>query len=54
MASVEFIQLLDRPPGSAKDWWNIYDKAVAEAEQGATMRMGMVRVVGQKPSDVTL
>ena len=54
MASEEFIGVIDRQGGSAGDWWKLYERAVREVEQGATMRMGMVSVVAQKPASVKL
>jgi len=51
LASAEVIQVIDRPRGSANEWWEVHDRAVAEVEHGASMRMGMVSVVGQKPHD---
>lgn len=50
MSSVESISIIDQPRGnaSAREWWKLYDRAAAEVKQGATMRMGMVSVVGHK------
>ncbi|KAL8776594.1 MAG: hypothetical protein Q9213_008210 [Squamulea squamosa] len=48
LAAYELINLLDQPKGSVNDWRQLYEKAVAEAEQGVTMRMGMISIIGQK------
>lgn len=48
MAAVELINVIDRPPGTGTEWWKIYDRAAREVEQGASMRMRMVSVVGRK------
>lgn len=48
LAVYELINVLDQPKGNANDWWELYEKAVAETEQGVTMRMAMVSIVGQK------
>ena len=48
MATVEFIQQIDRPPGTAEDWWALYHSACNDVRNGASMRMGMVSIVGQK------
>ena len=55
MASVELINVIDRPPGNptALEWWSLYDRAAAEVQRGASMRMGMVSVVGQLPLHAT-
>lgn len=44
----ELILAIDNPPGSASEWWNVYEKAIAEARDGASIRMGMVSAVGRK------
>ena len=49
MAIVELINVLDRPPGKAADWWLLYGRVVDEVRLGATMRMSMASVIGQKP-----
>ena len=54
MASVELINVIDQPRGSAIEWWKLYERAAEEVEQGATMRMKMVSVVGQKPYQAKL
>ena len=50
MASVEIINVIDRPQGNAeaRKWWEIYERAAAEVRQGATIRMAMVSVVGRR------
>ncbi|KAL8774224.1 MAG: hypothetical protein Q9209_000975 [Squamulea sp. 1 TL-2023] len=48
LAAYELINVLDEPKGSANEWRELYERAVAEAEQGVTMRMGMISIVGQK------
>ncbi|KAL8682928.1 MAG: hypothetical protein Q9186_001091 [Xanthomendoza sp. 1 TL-2023] len=50
MAAYEVINVLDQPKGSAADWWELYGKAVGETEQGVSMRMGMVSIIGRKAS----
>ena len=49
MATVEFIQTIDRPAGSAAEWWKLYHRVAGDVRKGASMRMGMVSVIGQKP-----
>ena len=49
MAATELINVLDRPPGAASDWWELYQKVVMEVRRGATMRMAMISIVGQRP-----
>ena len=49
MATVEFIQTIDRPVGSAVDWWELYHRVTQDIRNGASMRMGMISTVGQKP-----
>ena len=49
MASEELINVIDKPRGSAAEWWNLYDRAADEVQRGASMRMGMVSIVSQKP-----
>ena len=49
MATVEFIQHIDQPPGVAEDWWKLYHCVCNEVRDGASMRMAMVSIVGQKP-----
>ena len=51
MASVELILNIDKPPGSAADWWQLYQEATEEVQHGASMRMGMVSILGQKPRE---
>lgn len=31
------------------EWWKLYVKAIEEAREGASIRMGMVVAVGKKP-----
>lgn len=31
------------------EWWELYVKAIEEAREGASIRMGMVVAVGKKP-----
>lgn len=49
MATAEIINALDRPPGAASDWWELYQRGVTEVRQGATMRMAMISIAGRKP-----
>ncbi|KAL8917659.1 MAG: hypothetical protein Q9172_005740 [Xanthocarpia lactea] len=49
LAAAEVINVIHQKTGKGTEWWELYDKAVAEVEQGAGVRMGMVSVVGQKP-----
>lgn len=49
MASLELIQNIDRLPGSALEWWKLYQRATEDVHNGASMRMGMVSILGQKP-----
>ena len=49
MATQELIRNIDRPPGVASEWWELYEKAAEEVHFGASMRMGMASVVGRKP-----
>ena len=49
MAIVEFIQTIDRPVGSAVDWWELYHRVTQDIRNGASMRMSMVSILGQKP-----
>lgn len=49
MATTELINVLDRPRGAASDWWALYQRVVMEVRQGATMRMAMISIAGQKP-----
>ncbi len=49
MAIVEFIQTIDKPVGSAVDWWELYHRVTQDIRNGASMRMGMVSILGQKP-----
>ncbi|KAL8992606.1 MAG: hypothetical protein Q9169_006971 [Polycauliona sp. 2 TL-2023] len=50
MVAVELINLIERRHGTedARVWWELYDRAAAEVRQGATMRVAMVSIVGQK------
>ena len=48
MATVEFIQQIDRPAGTAEDWWTLYHRVCNDVRNGASMRMGMISIVGQK------
>ena len=50
MAAVELIQSIDKSPGNATDWWDIYDRATEEVGKGGSMRKGMVGIVGRRPS----
>lgn len=49
LAAAEVINVIHQKTGKGTEWWKLYDRAVAEVEQGASVRMGMVSVVGQKP-----
>ena len=49
MAILEFIQTIDKPIGSAADWWELYQRVTHDIRNGASMRMGMISIVGQKP-----
>ena len=51
MATLEFIKGLDRPPGSATDWWKVYEAAAEEAYHGGSMRMAMISCVGRKAGE---
>ena len=50
MAIVEFIQTIDRPVGSAVDWWELYHRVIQDIRNGASMRMSMVSILGQMKS----
>jgi hypothetical protein len=49
MAALELIQNIERPAGSAVEWWKLYERATQDVQNGASMRMAMVSVLGQKP-----
>lgn len=49
MSIVEFIQTVDRPVGSAVDWWELYHRVTQDIRNGASIRMSMVSILGQKP-----
>ena len=48
MAAVEVIQNIDKPPGSAMEWWALYERASEDVQKGASMRMAMLSTVGLK------
>ena len=49
MATVELIKHIDNPAGGASDWWKAYEEAAEEVQHGASIRMAMISVIGQKP-----
>lgn len=51
MSIAELIRSIDRPRGSADDWWEAHENAAKEAGQGVSIRMGMIVAVGQKHED---
>lgn len=44
------INNLAHQPDRARDLWDTYEKAAQEVQNGATMRMAMISVSGQKVS----
>ncbi|KAL8704725.1 MAG: hypothetical protein Q9225_008069, partial [Loekoesia sp. 1 TL-2023] len=46
----ELIKNVKDSGGDVTRWWNLYIKAIEEARNGASIRMGMVVAVGKKPS----
>ena len=50
MSVAELIRQLDEPLGAAKDLWVLHKNAMEEARNGVSIRMGMVVVVGRKPT----
>ena len=50
LAATEFINNVGRRTDQAQEWWDLYERAANEVTQGATMRMAMISVVGQKAS----
>ncbi|RAK95951.1 class I SAM-dependent methyltransferase [Aspergillus ibericus CBS 121593] len=51
MAFAEFVRRIDQPVGTAREWWEVYERAADEAARGGSMRMAMASVVGRKPAE---
>jgi hypothetical protein len=51
MSVAELIKAIDKPPGTAKEWWTLHEEAIREAHQGSSIRMGMISVVARKQGE---